>query len=220
MQDFHILCFGDSNTWGYIPVVGERYPRNVRWPGAMLGRLGSGFQVIEEGQNGRTTTWDDPLEGGNKNGLRYLPACLESHHPIDLVILMLGTNDLKARFSLTPQDIALGAERLVQTIQKSDCGIAGRSPAILLAAPPPVAPKADAEEMFSGAAEKSVFLAQRYAVIAERTGCAFLDVGQIVAVDPSDGIHYSAEAHLRLGNALAEKVLSMVPGLRVSPVQR
>lgn len=212
MTDFQILCFGDSNTWGAIPVAPQRYPRSVRWPGVLAELLGYGFHVIEEGQNGRTTVWDDPIEGGQKSGLRYLPACLESHHPIDLVILMLGTNDLKARFSLTALDIALGAERLVQTILQSACGVGDQPPAILLAAPPPVDPQADLAEMFSGGAKKSVSLARRYAEVAERTGCVFLDVGQIVAVDPADGIHYSAEAHLQLGSALATQVRSMVRG--------
>ena len=95
-----ILCFGDSNTWGYVPLTVDRYPESVRWTGVMAQALGAGFRIIEEGQNGRTTVWDDPLEGDNKNGLRYLPACLESHHPLDLVIIMLGTNDLKARWNL------------------------------------------------------------------------------------------------------------------------
>lgn len=206
MNPYQILCFGDSNTWGYVPVSAERYARNVRWSGVMAGLLGPAFEVIEEGQNGRTTVWDDPLEGGAKNGLSYLPACLESHHPIDLVILMLGTNDLKARFSLTALDIALGAERLLQTIQMSRCGVNGRAPLVLLAAPPPIDPKNDAAEMFSGGREKSVFLARHYAEVAERAGCAFIDVGQCVSVDPADGIHYSAEVHRTLGAILAERV--------------
>ena len=207
MNNFQILCYGDSNTWGYIPVTGGRYPRNVRWAGVMAERLGSGFSVIEEGQSGRTTVWDDPLEG-DKNGLRYLPACLESHMPLDLVILMLGTNDLKARFSLTTLDIALGVERLVQVILKSGGGIDGHSPAILLAAPPPINPLDDnGSEMFCGGREKSASLAQRYAAVAEKWGCGFVDLGASIAVDPSDGIHYSESSHRLLGNALADRVL-------------
>jgi lysophospholipase L1-like esterase len=211
MQPLQILCFGDSNTWGYAPVSADRYPAGVRWTGVMTELLGDRFSIIEEGQNGRTTVWDDPLEGGHKNGLTYLTACLESHHPIDLVILMLGTNDLKARFSLTALDIALGAERLVQTIQQSGWGPRGNAPAILLAAPPPVDPKDDLAEMFSGSKEKSVGLAQRYAEVAARCGCGLLDVGKIVAVDPRDGIHYSREAHRALGLAMASRVQSMFP---------
>ena len=208
MEYRRILCFGDSNTWGYIPVTGERYPRSVRWTGVMAELLGSQFEVIEEGQNGRTTVWDDPLEG-DKSGLRYLPACLESHKPLDLVILMLGTNDLKARFSLPTLDIAAGVERLVQVILHSDCGVQGSPPAILLAAPPPVHPQGDLAEMFQGAVEKSMLLAGRYAVVAQCWNCAFFDVNTVITVDPADGIHYNPQAHHKLGTCLANSVRSI-----------
>jgi lysophospholipase L1-like esterase len=207
MNDYQILCFGDSNTWGYVPVIAGRYPRAVRWTGVMDECLGRGYHVVEEGQSGRTTVWDDPVEG-DKSGLRYLPACLESHKPLDLVILMLGTNDLKARFPLPASDIALGAERLAQVILTSACGIGGRPPSILLAAPPPIALD-EADDMFQGGKQKSASLARRYAEVADRAGCAFLDVGSIIAVDAGDGIHYSAKAHQRLGLAMAERVLSI-----------
>ena len=208
MKNYQILCYGDSNTWGYIPVTGGRYAPAVRWTGVMAERLGPRFSVIEEGQSGRTTVWDDPLEG-DKNGLRYLPACLESHMPLDLVILMLGTNDLKARFSLTALDIALGVERLVQVILKSGCGVDGHSPAILLAAPPSINPLDDTgSEMFYGGKQKSASLAQRYKAVAEKWGCGFLDVGAVIEVDATDGIHYSEASHRILGNVMADHVLN------------
>ena len=210
MKTYQILCYGDSNTWGYMPVVAQRYPRPIRWTGVMAEQLGSRFHIIEEGQNGRTTVWDDPLEG-DKNGLRYLPACLDSHKPLDMVILMLGTNDLKARFSLTALDIALGVDRLVQVIQKFGCGVDGQAPAILLAAPPPINPQDDwGAEMFRGGQEKSLHLARRYAEMAEKSGCEFFDVSQFIAVDPADGVHYSESSHRLLGQAMAERVLSIV----------
>lgn len=211
MRPVQILCFGDSNTWGYEPVSAMRYPCDIRWTGVMARELGGRFSVVEEGQNGRTTVWDDPLEGGHKNGLVHLPACLESHHPIDLVILMLGTNDLKARFSLTALDVALGAERLIQAIQSSVWGADGKAPAVLLAAPPPVDPKDDAAEMFAGAREKSTGFAWRYSEVAERCNCSLINVGEIIAVDPADGIHYSREAHRMLGLAMAARVKELFP---------
>ena len=210
MKNYQILCFGDSNTWGCIPQLGERYPREVRWPGVLAAELGSACHVVEEGLNGRTTVLDDPIEGCAKNGLRYLPACLDSHRPLDLIILMLGTNDLKARFALTALDIALGVECLIRTIAQSACGAGGKPPLILLAAPPPVAPRDDLAEMFAGGEKKSASLALRYAEVAERNGCAFVDLGQIVAVDPADGIHYSEEAHRLLGVTLAHRVRSLL----------
>ena len=108
MSEKTVLCYGDSNTWGYDPATQKRYPRNVRWAGVLRRALGNGYLVIEEGLNGRTTVWDDPIEG-YKNGKEYLVPCLETHKPIDLVIIMLGTNDLKARFHVPACDIAAGA---------------------------------------------------------------------------------------------------------------
>ncbi|MGA2640810.1 MAG: GDSL-type esterase/lipase family protein, partial [Spirochaetia bacterium] len=102
-----ILCFGDSNTWGYDPVTQGRFPGDVRWTGVLQAALGPGFRVIEEGLNGRTTVWEDPVEG-DKMGKRHLPPCLESQAPLDLVVLMLGTNDTKERYSAPPADIAAG----------------------------------------------------------------------------------------------------------------
>lgn len=96
----NILCYGDSNTWGYDAETKNRFPPDVRWTGILKRTLGEGYHVIEEGLNGRTTVWDDPIEG-YKNGREYLIPCLESHRPLDLVIIMLGTNNLKKRFSLT-----------------------------------------------------------------------------------------------------------------------
>ena len=209
MSEQQILCYGDSNTWGHIPVTAERHERNVRWPGVMAGELGSGFHVVEEGLCGRTTVWDDPIEG-DKNGLAYLPACLASHKPLDLIILMLGTNDLKTRFSVSALDIALSVERLIQVIQTAACGKGGQPPAVLLAAPPPVILQGETEELLVGGDLKSARFAEYYAAVAQRCGCAFLDVGQFIGVDPADGIHYSADAHHALGLAMADAVRSIM----------
>jgi lysophospholipase L1-like esterase len=204
-----ILCFGDSNTWGYNAQAGQRFPYHQRWTGVMARTLGEGFMVIEEGLNGRTTVWDDPIENV-KSGLSYLPTCLRSHKPLDLVILMLGTNDLKARFSLTPFDIAAGVSNLVQVILASQCGLHENAPQILLAVPPPVDPVDDFSEMFQGAREKSFELPKFYAQVATEFGCAFLDCGKILSVDPLDGIHLDLEAHRTLGLSFAEKVTSIL----------
>lgn len=96
-----VLCFGDSNTWGYIPASGKRHPVGIRWTTLLQEKLGSDFEVIEEGLNSRTTDMNDPKHVG-KNGLAYLRPCLETHDPIDLIILMLGTNDMKERFNREP----------------------------------------------------------------------------------------------------------------------
>ncbi|RME79682.1 MAG: hydrolase [Chloroflexi bacterium] len=200
-----ILCYGDSNTWGYDPVMGDRFPPHVRWTGVLQQLLGETYRVIEEGLNGRTTVWDDPIEG-YKSGKTYLIPCLESHRPLDLVIIMLGTNDLKARFSLTAYDIARGAGVLVDIVNKSGAGPHGQPPQTLLLAPPPVAHLSDFEEMFAGAAEKSRRLARHYRQVAAEYGCHFFDTGQVIVSSDLDGIHLEAGEHRKLAEALAGQV--------------
>ncbi len=200
-----ILCYGDSNTWGYNPATAERFDRLERWAGVLRQALGEGYLVIEEGLNGRTTVWDDPIEG-YKNGKSYLIPCLETHRPLDLVIIMLGTNDLKMRFSLPAYDIANGAGVLVDVVQKSEAGYDGRAPQVLLLAPPPVTTLTEFSEMFAGSLEKSKRFAQHYRRVTEEYGCHFLDTGQVIVSSPLDGIHFELEEHRKLGLAVAEKV--------------
>jgi lysophospholipase L1-like esterase len=200
-----VLCYGDSNTWGYDPGTGGRYPREARWPGVLRRELGEGYLVIEEGLNGRTTVWDDPIEG-YKNGKTYLIPCLETHKPIDLVITFLGTNDLKMRFSVSAFDIASGAGVLVDVVKQSATGPGGEAPRVLLIAPPPVAKLTQFAEMFEGAEAKSVRFAAHYRRVAAERGCALLDASEVVVSSDLDGIHLEAAEHAKLGKAVARKV--------------
>ena len=199
-----ILCYGDSNTWGYNPATKERYGRDERWPGVLRNELGAEYLVIEEGLGGRTTVWDDPIEG-YKNGKEYLIPCLETHKPIDLVMIMLGTNDLKKRFSLTAFDIASGAGVLVEIVQKSAAGPDDQAPKVLLLAPPPLAKLAGTEfaDMFEDAEEKSKKLSQHYHRVAQELGCELLDTAKVIVSSPVDGIHFEVEEHRKLGKAVA-----------------
>jgi lysophospholipase L1-like esterase len=206
-----VLCFGDSNTWGYNPVDKTRYPREVRWTGVLQRELGGDFHVIEEGQNARTTVWDDPVSG-DKNGLRYLGPCLESHKPLDLVIILLGVNDLKHRFAVTAYDIAQSAGRLVDLARKSDTGPAGGAPEVLLVAPPPLGKLTELAEMFSGGREKSRDLAARFRERAALLGCPFFDAGTVVVSSDIDGVHWAPEHHARLAAALAAETRRLVGG--------
>ena len=127
-----ILCFGDSNTFGSDPSPeGFRHPYHLRWPGIVQQLLGEEFYVIEEGMGGRTTVFSDPLEP-MRCGISYLPVALQSHQPLDLVILSLGTNDCKGMFSASPRVIAAGMERLVQTVQRFPFGGQTKPPKILI----------------------------------------------------------------------------------------
>jgi lysophospholipase L1-like esterase len=202
-----IVVFGDSNTWGYDPATGGRFPRAHRWPSVLQREIGPDFEVIPEGLNGRTTVHDDPIEP-YRCGADALPPCLMSHAPVDLVILALGCNDLKKRFSVSAFDIAEGAGRLIFLARAYGQGPDGRPPQILLVAPPPIAKLTDYAEMFEGGTEKSRLLGQRYRAVAEREGAAFLDAGAVIRCSDHDGIHYEADQHELLGRAAAKAVRS------------
>jgi lysophospholipase L1-like esterase len=203
-----ILCYGDSNTWGFDPATCERLPREKRWPAVLRRHLPAGWEVIEEALCGRTTVLDDPFEGG-RNGLAYLAPCLESHLPVDLVVLMLGTNDVKSFFPFEGAGIAAGAGRLVDVIQGSRCGPAQGAPKVLLVAPPPVAlarPLSRVWGFDEVAVRRSRDLAGYYQAVAERRSCSFLDAGALVSVSPLDGVHLDEAAAAKLGEAVAAKM--------------
>ena len=204
-----ILCFGDSNTWGYDPGTEDRFDDQTRWTGVLQAALGADFTVIEEGLNGRTTVWNDPIEG-YKNGHDYLVPCLETHRPLDLVVLMLGTNDLKRRFSLSAYDIAQGVAVLLRAISYSKAGRDGHAPRVLLLAPPPVARLTGFAEMFEGSESKSLLLGQHYRAVAVEYNVAFLDTSTVIRSSDLDGIHFEAEEHTKLGRAVAHEVLALV----------
>jgi len=212
-----ILCYGDSNTHGTLPIgynfldkklnpQNHRLPRERRWPGILQKEMGENYYVIEEGLNGRTTVFNDPVEGEFLNGLKYLTPCLKSHSPIDLVILMLGTNDLKARFSLTAFEIALSIEILVKTIQSSETGPGTGSPKILLLCPPPLGKLTHLAGLFSNGPEESKKLALYFDKVAKMHGCHFMDVGKLISSSVEDGIHYYEEDIKKLGYSIAAEV--------------
>jgi len=198
-----IVVFGDSNTWGSDPATGGRLPRPQRWPTVLQRELGPDFEVIAEGLRGRTTVHDDPIEP-YRCGADALPQCLMSHAPVDLVILALGCNDLKKRFSLSAFDIAEGAAQLIFLARAYGEGPDGGPPKILLIAPPPVAKLTGFAEMFGGGTEKSRLLGERFRAVAERECVAFLDAGHVIRCSDLDGIHYEADQHELLGQAAAK----------------
>ncbi len=203
-----ILCFGDSNTWGYVPGSDAlRYPPNVRWPGVMKNELGGNYTIIEEALNGRTTVWDDPLKP-NRCGKDHLPTALESHAPIDLVIIALGVNDLKHHFHLTAHDIAQGAGYLAEMVQASDAGPVERgrktAPKVMLVCPArPVPAQYPFGHKFDTAVGRSEAMPEAYREIAEQVDCLFGDANTVTDVSAIDGIHLDETGHAKLGKALA-----------------
>jgi lysophospholipase L1-like esterase len=212
MSEQVMLCYGDSNTHGTKPLtkpgVLERFEEEQRWPGLVRSRLGTGWRLVEEGLPARTTVHDDPIEGRHKNGLTYLRPCLESHRPVDVLVLMLGTNDLKTRFSLTPADIAMSIGVLLRDVQACQAGPSGGMPKVLLMAPVPIEETGFLGEIFQGGAAKSRHLASLYKDVAAAFGIDFLDAGSVATVSPVDGVHYEPEQHRRLADA----VMAALPG--------
>jgi len=200
-----ILCFGDSLTWGADPETGGRHPVNSRWTTLLQKNLGESYWIIEEGLNGRTTIWDDLIEG-DKNGRRHLPMLLESHRPLDLVIIMLGTNDLKARFRVSAFENSKKKQcwkRRQFSFGSSYCSKRWNSGRI---SPPPLGKLAIWQEEFGEGIEKSRNLARFYSYFAEVNQCHFFDAGEVVKTSDIDGIHWEATANRQFAEALTNKV--------------
>ena len=219
----NILCFGDSNTWGFMPhadrppvKADNRYPFDVRWPGRLEGMLGKGWRVIEEGLNGRTTMFDCFMEE-NRNGLKAIDVCLLTAMPADLVILMLGTNDSKRAFDKPPFVIAHGVQRLILRISGGDYGYGpgGKVPEILVVSPIRMTEGVLTSWLSDEFDEASIARCNQLSGFIERvaakSGARFLDAGATISADVSDGIHMNAEGHARMAELIYAKVREIFP---------
>jgi lysophospholipase L1-like esterase len=205
-----VLCFGDSNTWGTVPGESRRYNEGERWP-ALLNHILQNVNVIEEGQQGRTIVYNNPFQG-DQNGQRYLKDCLEKY-ATDLILILLGTNDLKKRYALNADTVAKNAASLAQEALRFKDSSANKKVKVLLIAPPPVYEVGFYAKMYQGAAVKSLELAERYAHYAQVVGCGFFDAGSVVTSCKDEGIHWQVEQHQLLANALAPVVIDMLADL-------
>ncbi|MBN9243310.1 MAG: SGNH/GDSL hydrolase family protein [Mesorhizobium sp.] len=207
-----VLCYGDSLTWGHDPASRGRHALEDRWPSVLQTALGGGVHVVAEGLNGRTTAFDDRLAGADRNGARVLPTVLTTHAPIDLIVMMLGANDMKPWIHGNPVAATQGMRRLVDIVRGHDYPVEQPAPQILLVAPPAVSQSDDAEYriMFAGGDEASKHLAPLYAGLADEAGCGFFDAGSVATTSPLDGVHLDAENTRRIGAALAPLVRVML----------
>ena len=222
-EKYEIMCYGDSNTWGTVarwnindPHL--RYGRDIRWPCVLQALLGDQYAVQEEGLGGRTTIYTADPEYPYKNGLYMLEGCLKTHYPLDLIVLMLGTNDLHLPKPLPEDELGTGITRLVEVIQAHpEFGPEEkRVPEILLIAPPfitPSAPEGRTEVYGKFFGEYGERLTHRFpevfAGIAEKYGCHFLDAQPFTHPDPRDGVHLDAQSHQKLAHAVRDKVLEI-----------
>lgn len=210
-----VLCYGDSLTWGYSAETLDRHSFADRWPSVLAKALGPEVTVIAEGLNGRTTAYDDHLADCDRNGARILPTILHSHDPIDLVILLLGANDMKPTICGTAFGAVRGVERLVELVRHHAWSVSGEGgPDILIVSPPPICETANTAfaAMYTGGVEQSAMLATLYADLADETGCGFFDAGSVAQTTPLDGVHLDAENTRAIGRGL-EPVVRMMLGL-------
>ncbi len=213
----NILCFGDSNTWGFVPGVFdpktfymERYPITKRWPGVMRTKLGEGYYVIEEGLNGRTTNVEYPDLSG-RSATSYIVPCLYSHSPLDIVIVQLGINDLKTIFDRSMTEISKGMIEVVNLIEGTSFGPDMQGPPkVLLLSPPPLAHEGyidqNNELIFKGGMKKSLQFHDHYKKIAKDRGCYYTDLYPAVEYSVIDGLHLDEKGHGIVGSIVASKI--------------
>lgn len=200
-----IICFGDSNTWGADVEKDRRFPEELRWP-CQMQKLLPAYRIVEEGLCGRTSVFEDPISPYRK-GLDYLIPCLETHSPLFGLVIMLGTNDCKERFSATGKNIAQGMARLVKVAKEQTVWI--DKPNILVVAPPPMPKGVEtgfyAEEM-GKCSEKSYTLGRHYAAISKEQNVAFLDLNGIGIFSTKDYMHFREDCLGDIAKAIAEKI--------------
>lgn len=212
-----LLCFGDSNTHGTMPFALMDEPRrrhgaDVRWPCVAARHLGPDWTLVEEGLPGRTAQFPDPVMGPHMDGRTGLRIALESHGPIDVLALMLGTNDVKAMFGATPDMVVAGIAALLNIAKAPEMQARHGGFRILLICPPPVQEVGCLAGMFFGGREKSLALPGRCRALAEALGTGFLDAGVLIRVSPVDGVHYGAAEHATLGGAAAAAIAELMRG--------
>ena len=221
-----ILCYGDSNTWGFIPgknrppvKAANRYPFDIRWPGLLETKLGKDWRVLEEGLNGRTTMFDCFLEE-HRNGLKDIDVCLLSSMPVDVVLLMLGTNDCKQVFGKSPYIISQGINRLIHQIKGGLYGYGpeGCVPQILVVSPARITEGVLTSWLAGEFDEESIkrcsLLGEYYRKTAADNDVFYLDAGALISADDADGIHMNVEGHAKMADLIYDKLMEMTNSCR------
>jgi lysophospholipase L1-like esterase len=209
-----VLCYGDSLTWGYDPAGPGRHALADRWPSVLQAGLGQKAQVIAEGLNGRTTAFDDHLGGTERNGARMLPTFLTSHAPLDLVILFLGSNDMKPWIAGRAVGARQGMLRLIQIVRGHAYPAPVSVPDILVVSPPGLVDTGDPDSaaIFAGGMEQSAMLASFYSDLADEQDCGFFDAGSVAKASPIDGVHLDAANTRAIGKGM-EPIVRLMLGI-------
>lgn len=201
-----ILCYGDSNTYGRNPIDRSRYSVSTRWTGILQNMLGEDYYIIEEGLGGRTTDVDDPSSEG-RNGFEYFKPCVQSHDP-DIIVLMLGTNDVKDIFNRSAQQIADAIEIYFLFIESLE-----KSTKLILVSPSGVDMDAPtfhkyADKFSESSVQKADQLADLYKDIAIKYDSTFIDASPIVTLG-EEGLHWMAESHAAFGKVIKKEIVEM-----------
>jgi lysophospholipase L1-like esterase len=202
-----ILCYGDSNTWGFSPVNGSRFSEDIRWPGVLRRCLGEGFTVTEDGLNGRTLCAfgmeEDPL-----NGSEHLISMLEVHRQLELLILYLGINDLFVDPHISVSVMAEELEEAIDNVRDVQVSLP-----VLVLAPLPVNVGREYHTHYHEQIEKSFKLIEAFENVSEKKGCHFLDPSQVISASRRDGVHIEAEEHIKLGLHLCALIRDLFPAV-------
>lgn len=208
-----VLAYGDSLTWGSCPETGNRHPVSHRWPDVLGAALGDDVTVITNGLRGRTTAYDEYLADCDRNGVRILPTVINTYAPIDLVVILLGANDMKPHICGTAIGALQGVRRLTQIAKNHLQGLSsGHRAKVLIVAPPPLVESDDPEfrAMFAGGIAESKKLPALLEKLAQEYDVAFFDAGTVAEASTLDGVHLDAENTKKIGAALAPVVKKLL----------
>lgn len=215
-----ILVYGDSLSWGIIPDTRKRFRFDERWPGLLeiqLNESGCHSRVIEDCLNGRRTVWDDPIKPGRR-GVEGLAQRIEANSPLDLVIVLLGTNDFQSMHQNGPEDSAKGIAKLITEIRSAPIEPGMTHPDILVVAPPELRQaKGVIAEKFVGAENKAKGLNQAIQAIAKKHDCHFFDAASVTEASRGDGVHLDLEQHATLGQSLVPVVRAILEADSTAP---
>lgn len=215
-----ILVYADSLSWGIIPGTRRRLAFHSRWPGALeleLNAKALPVRVIEDCLNGRRTVWDDPFKAG-RNGLAGIGQRIEVNSPLELVILMLGTNDFQSTHSNNAWHSSQGIAQLIRAIREAPIEPEMPVPKILVVAPPPIdEPKGSIAPKFQGGADRCRGAADAYRAVAMELGCSFFDSATVISASTYDGVHLDEPQHKQLGAALVVPVANLLTASAHAP---
>lgn len=206
-REYKILCYGDSNTWGFSPRTGSRFPTDIRWPGVLRRCLGEGYTVIEDGLNGRTLC-SFGMDADPLNGSEHLITVVKAHKDVDLLIIYLGINDLFVDPEISVPSMNLELAETIDTVQKFR-----PSMKVLVLSPLPVNAGIEHHAYYHEQIEKSFHLSGEFESVAKKTGCDFMDPSQVISASRDDGVHIDAEEHIKLGLHVCTVVRDILRGL-------